>query len=360
VVGPPGPSLAALEASARERLDAAVWDYLATASGDGHTHRWNVAAWPRVRLAPHNLVDVSGLDTRLSLLGHELAAPVLLAPTAAHGMFHPDGEAATARGAAAAGALWVAATLATLAVEDIGAATTSPWWFQVYVQRDRDFTIELAARAQKAGASALVLTADLPVVATRDNDRRDVLGAAAGAVYGNLAPLDLRALAAGAHRSQNPHLDPRVTWDDVSWLRSAQRLPVIVKGVLRADEALRAVDHGAAAVIVSNHGGRALDTTPATADALPAVVSAVADRVPVLVDGGIRRGLDVAKALVLGASAVLVGRPYVWGLAVDGSDGVRAVLDVLQRELETAMALLGAPTLADLTPDLLWDTPASR
>lgn len=355
----PGTSLPALETLAREALGTAAWDYLATTSGDGHTHRWNLAAWPALRLVPRNFVDVGSLDTRLSLLEHDLPAPVLLAPTAGHGLFHPDAEAATARGAALAGALWVASTLSTLTVRDIGAAATGPWWQQVYVQRDRDFTESLVRMAETAGATALVLTADLPLLATRDNDRRDGAGAAVGAVYGNLAGLDLAAVAATAHRSQNPHLDPSVTWDDVTWLRSVSSLPVVVKGVLRADEARRAVDHGAAAVVVSNHGGRALDTTPATADVLPSIVAAVGGRVPVLVDGGIRRGIDVAKALILGATAVLIGRPYVWGLSVGGADGVRDVADVLHRELETAMGLLGAPTLADLTRDLLWDRPAT-
>lgn len=345
-----------LEPLAKERLTSHAYAYVAGGSGDEHTLRDNVEAWSRIRLAPHFLVDVSAIDTRLRLLGHELAAPLLLAPTAAHRLYHPDGELETVRGAAAAETLYVQSTLATVAVDDVGAAATGPWWFQVYIQRDRGFTRDLLARAEDAGASALVLTVDLPVLGARDSDRRDSLGLPDGVEYANLrglpiVPDELPAV----RRVYNPHLDASVTWADLDWLISLARVPVIVKGVLRADDAHQCLDHGVAALVVSNHGARNLDTVPATAQALPRVVDAVDGRVPVLVDGGIRRGTDVAKALVLGAAAVLVGRPYVWGLAVDGARGVALVVDMLRTELEMAMGLLGAPTLADLTPDLLWD-----
>ncbi|HEX6921077.1 MAG TPA: alpha-hydroxy acid oxidase [Actinomycetes bacterium] len=347
--------LADLESLARDRLPAAALAYLGCGSGDEHTVRWNLDAWPEIRLAPRNLVDVGRIDTGLRLLGQPLDHPILLAPTAAHRLFHPDGELATLRGAADAAALYVQSTLGSVVVEEVGEAATSPWWFQLYVQRDRGFTRELVLRAAEAGASALVLTVDLPVLGARDADRRDRTGLAPGADYVNLRGLELAPDPAPPERRvYNPHLDPTVTWDDLEWLRAITPLPLVAKGVLRPDDALRCLDQGVAAIIVSNHGGRALDTVPATAHALPPVVDAVAGRVPVLVDGGIRRGVDVAKALVLGATAVLVGRPYVWGLAVDGADGVRHVVDVLRTELEMAMGLLGAPRLADLTPDLLW------
>lgn len=344
-----------LEPLARERLTRQAYSYVAGGSGDEHSLRWNLDAWARIRLAPRCLVDVSRIDTRTRLLGHDLVAPIVLAPTAAHRLYHPDGELETVRGAAAAEALYVQSTLATVAVDEVGAQATGSWWFQVYVQRDRGFTHELVRRAEDSGASALVLTVDLPVLGARDTDRRNSLGLPPGMDYANL-----RGLATvpdelpPQRRVHNPHLDPSVTWADVDWLTSFARVPVLVKGLLRADDARRCLDHDVAAVVVSNHGARNLDTVPATAEALPPVVEALGGRVPVLVDGGLRRGTDVAKALMLGASAVLVGRPYVWGLSVYGADGVKLVVDMLRTELELAMGLLGAPTVADLTPELLW------
>ncbi|HSR24394.1 MAG TPA: alpha-hydroxy acid oxidase [Candidatus Eisenbacteria bacterium] len=344
-----------LEPLARERITETAYAYLTGGSGDEHSLRWNVEAWSRIRLAPRFLVDVGAIDTRLTLLGHRLDHPVLLAPAAAHRLFHPEGELETLRGAAAADALYVQSTMATVGVEEVGAAATSPWWFQLYIQRDRGFTRELVARAEAAGASALVLTIDLPVLGARDTDRRNSLGLPPGVEYVNLRGLAIEPdTAPPERRVYNQHLDPTVTWDDLDWLRSLTRLPVLAKGVLRPDDALRCLDHGVAGLVVSNHGARNLDTVPPTAEVLPHVVDAVAGRVPVLVDGGLRRGTDIAKALMLGATAVLVGRPYVWGLAAYGADGVKLVTDLLRTELQMAMGLLGAPTLADLTPDLIW------
>jgi 4-hydroxymandelate oxidase len=200
-----------------------------------------------------------------------------------------------------------------------------------------------------------VLTVDLPVLGARDTDRRNNLGLPPGIEYANLRGLATVPDALPVERRvYNPHLDPTVTWADLDWLRSFARVPVLVKGILRPDDAVRAVEHGVDGVVVSNHGARNLDTVPASADALPRVAEAVAGRVPLLVDGGIRRGTDVAKALMLGATAVLVGRPYVWGLTVAGADGVKLVVDLLRTELEMAMGLLGAPRLSDLTSDLIW------
>jgi 4-hydroxymandelate oxidase len=344
-----------LEPLAREQLTDQAYAYLTGGSGDEHTLRWNTEAWSRIRLAPRFLVDVSVIDTGLSLLGHDLAAPIVLAPTASHQLFHPEGELATVRGAAAAETIAIVSTLATVGVEDVGAAATAPWWFQVYVQRDRGFTQDLVHRAVDAGASALVLTVDLPVLGARDTDRRNSLGLPPGVEYANIRHLDPAPDPLPPERQvYNPHLDPTVTWADLDWLASLVDVPVLAKGVLRPDDARRAVDHGAAALVVSNHGARNLDTVPATADVLPRVVAEIGGELPVLVDGGIRRGTDVAKALMLGATAVLVGRPYVWGLAAYGADGVKLVVDLLRTELEMAMGLLGAPTLADLTADLVW------
>ena len=351
-------SVPMLEPHAEALLSERTWAYVAGGAADEHTLRWNDEAWQRIKLAPHVLADVSQLDTSLTLLGHELAHPVLIAPTAAQRNYTPEGELATRRAAAATGGLPVMSTLGSTSVADIGTTCDGPWWFQLYVQADRDFTQGLIERAVHAGTSALVLTVDTPLLGARDKDRRT-----GGHTVDDLRPPNI----AGAppsyvhvadplpyQRIYNEHLDPTLTWDGLDWLIDISPVPVLAKGVLRPDDAQRLVDHGVAGVIVSNHGARNLDTVPATADALPRVVRAVDGQVPVLVDGGIRRGTDVAKALCLGADAVLVGRPVVWGLTVAGEDGARWVLDTLWYELAAAMGLLGATSLAELTPDLLW------
>lgn len=352
-------SVPMFEAPAADRLDSAIRDYVWGGAGDEHTLRSNIAAWSERRLAPHTLVDVSTVDTATSLLGIPLAHPILVAPTAQHRAYHPDAEAATVAGAAAAQALYVQSSLGSSTLAQVGQAARevgAPWLFQVYVQRDRGFTRELVARAVAAGARGLVLTVDTPTLGARDRDKRNQLGRIDGYTYPILADAPVATDAAAPHRRiYNPLLAPDITWHDLEWLVGIAGVPVLTKGHLRADDAARAVDCGAAGVIVSNHGARNLDTVPATAEALPRVVESVAGRVPVLVDGGIRRGTDVAKAMMLGADAVLVGRPVIWGLTLAGARGVQQVLEILRTELEMAMALLGAPGLTDLTPDLLWD-----
>ena len=345
-----------LEVLAERVVDPAAWAYLAGGSGDEHTLAWNPQAWAAVRLAPRCLVDVSSLDLSVDLLGRTLAHPVVLAPTASHLLVHPDGEPATRRGATAGEALSIQSTMANTSVEEVGAASDGPWWFQLYVQADRAFTLDLVARAWDAGAEAIVLTVDTPLIGARDRDRRLGRSLPADLEIPNLVGLEPRApdLLPPHRRLYDDGLDAALTWEDLDWLIEHAGLPVLVKGVLRPDDAVRAVDLGVAGVIVSNHGARNLDTVPPTADALPRVVESVGGRVPVLVDGGIRRGTDVAKALCLGATAVCIGRPYLWGLALGGADGVQRVIEMLRTELERAMALLGAPDLRALTPDLLW------
>lgn len=348
---------------AQQALPEPVWRYVAGGAGDEITLARNDAAWQELDLWPRALVDASRLDTSLELLGEHLTHPVLLAPTATHAQYHPDGEAATLAGAGEADALAVMSTLGSTAVEDLGRQARGPWWFQLYVQPDRPFTESLVSRAVASGASALVLTVDTPLLGARDTDRRSG-GHTVDAMHPpNLAGLPARVpdpQARPYERVYNAHLDPSLTWAALRWLVELAPVPVLVKGVVRPDDADRAIAHGAAGVLVSNHGGRNLDTAVATATALPGVVAAVGGRVPVLVDGGVRRGTDVAKALCLGASAVLVGRPAIWGLAAAGASGVRDVVDILRAELLMAMALLGAPSIADLTTDLIVPLPPGR
>jgi 4-hydroxymandelate oxidase len=343
--------LAALEQAARARLEPAVYDYLAGGADAELTLADNLAAWARLRLRPRVLRDVRRVDTATSVLGTRLPTPILVAPTAYHGLLHPDGELATAAGAAAAGSLLVLSTQSNRSLEEVARhAPGAPRWFQVYVHVDHGFTEELVGRAAAAGYSALVLTADLPVYGNRQRDVRNRLQFPPDMVLGNAVE---RFPAGGdvfAHASRfDAGLEPAA----IAWLRDRSGLPVLVKGVLRGDDAEAFVAAGAAGIVVSNHGGRQLDTALAAADALPEVAAAVDGRALVLVDGGVRRGTDVVKALCLGAGGVLVGRPVLWGLATGGADGVRAVLLGLQEELQRAMALCGAVGLAELTPDLL-------
>ena len=347
-----------LQPLAARRLIGPVWDYVSGGAGDENTLRRNDLAWSQVQLAPRTLVDVSALDTSVDLLGHTHPHPIVIAPTARHTSYHPLGERATVTGANAAQALFVLSSLAGTALDDVAdtaAELDQPWWFQLYVQRDRGFTADLVAHAVRAGAQALVLTVDTPTLGARDRDKRSNLGSPDGVAYPILADAPLQPDGVAAHRRVfNPLLSPDITWADLDWLVDISPVPVIAKGVLRADDAERFVAAGVGGLVVSNHGARNLDTVPATVEVLPQITAAVAGRVPVLVDGGIRRGTDVAKALILGASAVLVGRPVIWGLATYGAAGVSHVIDILRTELEMAMALLGAPDVAALTPDLIW------
>ncbi len=351
-------SIGDLEPLARAMLSDRTWNYVAGGAADEISLDWNHAAWRDLRLAPHVLADVSDINTSVTLLGRELAHPILVAPTAAHRQYHPGAEAATRRGAEAANALAVMSTLGSTAVAELGTAADAPWWYQLYVQADRDFTASLVESVVVAGAEALVLTVDTPLLGARDRDRRSgghtVDGMQPPALVGAPPSVVMPADPRPHQRAYNPHLDPSLTWETLEWLVDLSPIPVLPKGVVRPDDAQRCVDSGAGGVIVSNHGARNLDTVVPTAQALPGVVHAVDGVVPVLVDGGIRRGTDVAKALILGADAVLVGRPAIWGLTVAGGDGVQWVVETLWTELAMAMGLLGAPTVSDLTPDLIW------
>jgi 4-hydroxymandelate oxidase len=341
------------EPLARAAMSDMAWDYMAGGGGDEVTLRWNRERLNATRILPRVLRDVSEVDTKLTLLGLSLPHPVLLAPTGFQRLFHAEGELATARGAGAAGALYTLSTPATTSLEDVAKVATAPLWFQLYVQRDRDFTLELVRRAEAHGYRAIVLTADTPLLGARDREQRRQLELPPGMELPNLRGLAERSSEPTfQHGSRNPFLDPSLTWKDLEWLARATKLPVIVKGILHARDAQLALDHGAAAIGVSNHGGRNLDTVPATIDALPPV-AAVVGRAPILFDGGVRRGVDVVKALALGATAVMIGRPYLWALAAHGAEGVTRVIQLLVNELEMAMAQCGAASLAAIHRELV-------
>jgi len=347
-----------LERHALAALPPIARDYYASGSDDEITLRDNAAAYDRLRLWYRVLVDVSRRDLTTTVLGQPVRLPVLVAPTAFQRLAHRDGEVATARAAGAAGTIMILSTLSTTRVEDVTAAASGPVWFQLYIYKDRGATEALVRRVEAAGCSALVLTVDAPLLGRRVRDVRNRFALPAGLSIENMLAHDMGAVRAPGGDSGLASyfatlLDPALTWRDIEWLRSITRLPVVVKGLVRADDARRAVDHGASGVVVSNHGGRQLDTSPATIEALPAVVDAVGGAVDVMVDGGVRRGTDVVKALALGARAVLVGRPVLWGLAVGGEAGVTSALGILADEIDRALALCGVPRVAELDRDLV-------
>ena len=343
---PPGADLDKLlslfdyESAAEKRISHGAWARISGGAADELTLRWNHEAYEHIRLKPRALVDVSRLDTRVNLFGQELPFPILLAPTGGQRFVHPEGEIAAVRGAAAAGATYVISSSASMRVDDIAKAASGPVWFQIYVQKDRGFTRDLIQRAEGSGCRALCLTVDSPTFGARNREDR---------AKGELPERELPNLQG------KDYLDPSLTWKDVDWLLSFVRRPLLLKGVLNPDDAATGVTAGAAGIIVSNHGARNLDTVPATIDVLPRVVEKVAGRVPILVDGGIRRGTDIVKALAYGARAVQIGRPYLWGLGIAGAEGVARVVQILRKEFELAMALTGRPTLASIDRTVLWD-----
>ncbi|HSB38213.1 MAG TPA: alpha-hydroxy acid oxidase [Gaiellaceae bacterium] len=335
------------EAAARERLDPGAYGYFAGGAGDEHTLRENRAAFGRWELRPRVLVDISSVSTATTVLGTDVALPVLVAPTAFQRLAAPEAELPTARAAAAAGTIMALSTLSSVTPAELAAAAPgAPRWLQLYWSRDRGFTQELIESAVEAGFTALMLTVDLPVAGRRERDLRAAFALPDDLPLPNL-PQALRR--ADFHTALHAVVDDTLTWRDLEWLRSVCSLPLVVKGILTAEDALLAAEHGAAAVVVSNHGGRQLDGVPPSLDVLPEVVEAVGERVEVLLDGGIRRGIDVLKALALGARATLSGRSVLWGLAAGGEDGATRVLELLRREVELGLKLLGCPSPADVT-----------
>jgi isopentenyl diphosphate isomerase/L-lactate dehydrogenase-like FMN-dependent dehydrogenase len=343
-------NVADYERLAEERLEPGLAGYVAGGAADEHTLRDNVEAFRRRRLRPRVLVDVGAVRTETEVLGMPVSMPVLVAPTAYQRLVHDEGELACARGAAAAGTVYCLSTLASVRPAELAAAVPdAALWFQLYWSRDREFTRDLLAEVRESGYAALVLTVDLPLAGRRERDLRAAFKLPGDLPLPNLSPTLDPPTDSGP--GLGPVVDRTLSWRDLEWLAGVTPLPLVIKGLLTREDAALAVEHGAAAVVVSNHGGRQLDGVPAALDALPEVVEAVAGRAVVLMDGGVRRGTDVLVALALGARCVLAGRAPLYGLAVAGAEGVEHVLELLRAELEQGLALLGCPSPADVRPE---------
>lgn len=341
-------------ALAQSVMDPQVWDTYAQGSEDERTLRANERAWGDVWLRPRTLVDVTHCDTSTTALGAPLAFPAMIAPMSLQALVHAEAERATTRAASAAGVMMVASTLSSRSLEDIAAAAASaqpaPLWFQLYLYPDEAFNEELLRRVERAGYRALVLTVDAPYIGNRERDRRNQFTPPPAVSFGNFASApQVNWLTRGQRLP--------LTWDIIAWLRARTSLPIVLKGILAAEDARRAVEAGVDGIAISNHGGRQLDGAVPTRYALPEVVAAVDGRCEVYVDGGIRRGVDILRALALGARAVLIGRPIIWGLAADGEEGVRAVLHILHEEFTLALRLAGHTTVATIDQRLIAQVP---
>ena len=350
--------------AARRKLSKGVLDYFEGGALDEITLRENVDGWEKLRLYYHVLAGVGAREIQTTVLGQSISMPIAVAPTAFHKLACGEGEIAAAKAAKAAGTLFILSSLSNTAMEAVFPEAASPRWFQLYIYKDKEVTRALVHRAEAAGAEAIVLTVDAPGLGTRERDMRNRFTLPEGLCVENLSPL-----GKGKMPEANVTLDPvsasglaayvrdnfksDLSFDDLDWLCGCTRLPVVVKGVCRGDDAKKCAEHGAKAIVVSNHGGRQLDTAPATCEVLPDIVDLVGDRCEIYVDGGIRRGSDVLKAIALGARAVLIGRPILWGLTVAGEQGAAHVLDILRRELDEAMLLCGCTKLSDINRSLL-------
>jgi L-lactate dehydrogenase (cytochrome) len=373
---------------ARRRLPRQLFDYVDGGAYEEATLRANVADLEQVLLRQVVMRDVSVRDQRVEVLGQQLALPIILAPVGLCGMFAPRAEVQAAQAAERAGIPFIESTVSICSIEEVAQATSTPPWFQLYVMRDRGYAEDLMARAQGVGSPVLVLTIDLAVVGARQRDVRNAIGGrpstwakvrrgldiamhpqwvrsvALGGrplTFGNLEKAVPGARSPDAFKEWvDAQFDPSVTWDDVAWVREHWKGRLVVKGVLDAEDARRAADAGVDGIVVSNHGGRQLDSVPSTARALPAVADAVGDEVEVLADGGVRTGLDVVKMVALGARAVLIGRPWAWAVAGRGGAGVRHILAVMKADIDTALALTGQTAIADVDRSALYDPRTSE
>ena len=345
------------ERLAPTKMPPQALEYIAGGAGAGLTAAENRLAFNRIKLNQRVMVDVSHIDTKVRLLRREHPFPILLAPAGYHKLAHPEGELETVRGADLSEATLVAAAFSNVAYEVMRQTSSRPLWFQLYIQTDRGFTKELVQRVLSAGCEAICVSVDVPVNGPRDRELRAGFKLPPGVERANLSRLGT-GIASGSHRPAGRNIysvthGADVTWKDIEWLRSFINVPLLLKGVLNPGDAMAAADLGCDGIVVSNHGGRSLDTVPASIDALPAIYKRVGKRVPLLLDGGVRRGIDVFKALALGASAVMIGRPYLYGLAAGGALGVARIVEILRTELEMTMGLAGCPRLSQISPDFL-------
>lgn len=348
-------SLADYERHARQRVPEAVWSYIAGGGADGITGRWNREAFDRLKLEGRVLADMAGANTRIELFGQAMDAPIILAPVAFQKLVHRDGELAAALGAAASGVIMTVSTQASIALEEIASSTQGPFWFQLYMQARREDTLALLRRAEAAGVRAVMVTVDAPVSGLRNQEQRAGFRLPEGIEAVNTRGMPGPALRAGPGQSPvfQGLLDAAPTWKDIEWLRSQTSLPLLLKGIMSRHDARRAVEIGMDGLVVSNHGGRVLDTVPASIEALPGIAGETVGAIPLLLDGGVRRGTDVLKALALGASAVMIGQPIMHGLAVAGAIGVAHAVNILRTELEVAMALTGRKTIGEIDASIV-------
>ncbi|MEY3060285.1 MAG: hypothetical protein RL000_1637 [Bacteroidota bacterium] len=347
-----------LERLAKERLPVLAYDYYRSGAWDETTLKANREAYEKLKIHYKILVDVEKRDLSTTIFGQHIDFPILVAPTAFHKLAHPDGELATGRAAVKAKTIMTLSSLSTTTIEEVAEATNKTFWFQLYINKQREYTRDLVARAESAGAKALVVTVDTPLWGRRERDVRNGFHLPPGLSAINLVKYQQEGIAkgqsgAGLGQSFAWMLDATLQWKDLEWLASITKLPIIIKGVCRVDDAIKATEHGIKGILVSNHGGRQMDSAPATIDVLPAIVDAVGNRTTVLMDGGIRRGTDAMKALAQGAKAVLVGRPVLWGLAAGGQQGVEKALSMLKEELDLGMALSGCRNLKELNRSML-------
>lgn len=339
------------QTAAKEKLPKETFDYIQSGADDEVSKKENELAFSRIWLLPRVLTNISSISTETSILGLQINSPIIIAPTAFHRIVHPDGESATAKAAETTGTIMIVSTMANTPLEEIK-KHISRAWFQLYAYKDRSITYSLIKRAENVGYKALVLTVDCPLMGNRENDKRNGFKLPDDCTAANFLE-ELQNISYSTDGSTvatytNNNFDNSFTWKDLEWLKSITKLPIILKGILHPSDAEMAVSHGVAAIIVSNHGGRQVDTTPPTIDILPQIAEKIAGKIPILLDGGIRRGTDIIKALSLGATAVLIGRPILWGLAAKGQYGVESVINILKKELTLNMALCGYPSISNI------------